>query len=1512
MGREKKKSGEFWEEPKKPSGPAKPPMKRWKKVVVFGGGGLVLLLVLLVAMAPSIAGAMAPGIIADAAAGSIKGPVRVGAVDLSWTGTQRIGPVTIVDPTKPAGSNQVATVSVEINRGLLGLISAGLGSAPDLGEIRLAGDVKIVRSRDGTTNLDRALEPVKAASKDGSKGSSEPARVGRGTTALVLIDAIDVTYTDESAPRQGAAVKGLKGEVFVGPGDGGTVARVKLAAKASGGEGAEGAFKIDFKAGPIAGDDGVVRPEKMKLDATIDVSDMPTALVDSLAGMGGRLAAGLGPTLGLSVSANGSMKSATATVSLVSEGARVGGELAVADAVVTTSAPLIATLTGTAVRHLAGLDDTLARSGTATLTEAPGVSVSVDRLRMKLPAGGAAFDLAGAAGTLSLKTTAMAGTLKLQKDGAPSQFKVSPLEVVLTTEDASGDVKLTAAGDATISGQPAGTLGADLLATNFAAMMAAAGPGGALPSVKGIVSLKGAATAIVQPFVAAAGLDLARDVGPTLDAEVKIATAASGVGAGAVPPVTAELLVASEKLNAKGGFELKDSAVKSAGGPFTLNADSVGGLLARLVDPEGAYTVAPGGKLTIGVSDVSVPFKDGDLGKAQIDKAGLKVNVGVRGVAVTPSHAGGAGVAAGNLDISTFAIGIVAAPGAAPKLDLSGAMAYGGKPFTLAGAVEVPGLYSFRADGTPMVTPVAARPTGTIELKNVPTGLASLFGAQGSGEAAPPAKTGVPLPGGQRAEAGGAALDVGRFLADVIGPMVDVKLVSGASKSGDGVDLGAVVRAERLSADVQAGLSDKSVEVKRAAVDATVAPSALDTVLATYAPNIVPRPQLAGTSKLTLAVEPISIPVGRDKDGAARLDLARAGIAVVKVSLPQQTLLEKMVLKNADGSTTDLGQLGVEGFDIVAKVPLAAADPASAAAQRFDVTLAGRALDGPGSVLLKISGSASGEMAGSGVRTADANFAITDVRVLSIDRLAGKPGLVSGAIGESAAVNLVARVRPDAGGAGTATEAEVSLQAPRVKMSEPLRVTVLPDRVRADKAVQLAWTVEPAWANQHMLAPPPGSGKGSAATLKSPVTMSVTVGRFAVASGEGRGPLLASVFDLGVAATLSAMEFAMPDGSAIRMAGTRVDVQSAPGGAIAGDTVGAQSAGVGFNLKVDEVGVKPAPGGAAGGAAPPAKGVTLSGRVEGLSDASGNISAKTAAVSANGDIPEIPTALIDLLANQQGLLVDALGPTASAQIRADRFSASGGTLDLNARSDRASASVRGSVSEGVFVASEPIKASLSEITAALARRFIKGMPLVGTVEKKPTDEPALITASSMRVPLDNDMRKLDGEVLIDPGVARFTSGDTFGKILKAINQKSEANIGQRIDPLHVHIKQGVATYDTWAVPIGQNRLSTRGTVDLVNQTLDVITYVPLGALTEDVAGLFKAQAKLQQALGGTGLDEKLMVPFRSRGTFDKVKTEPDMELFLKETVKSIKPEDLIKKGIGDLLKPKPKPSGGGN
>ena len=67
-----------------------------------------------------------------------------------------------------------------------------------------------------------------------------------------------------------------------------------------------------------------------------------------------------------------------------------------------------------------------------------------------------------------------------------------------------------------------------------------------------------------------------------------------------------------------------------------------------------------------------------------------------------------------------------------------------------------------------------------------------------------------------------------------------------------------------------------------------------------------------------------------------------------------------------------------------------------------------------------------------------------------------------------------------------------------------------------------------------------------------------------------------------------------------------------------------------------------------------------------------------------------------------------------------------------------------------------------------------------------------------------------------------------------------------------------------------------------------------------------AGGKLNQILGDAVpvLDAASMLPFRTKGSMDDPETGADLELFGKTFVKSLRPDKLIEKGLGDLFKKK--------
>src|SRR5690606_10185024 len=249
-----------------------------------------------------------------------------------------------------------------------------------------------------------------------------------------------------------------------------------------------------------------------------------------------------------------------------------------------------------------------------------------------------------------------------------------------------------------------------------------------------------------------------------------------------------------------------------------------------------------------------------------------------------------------------------------------------------------------------------------------------------------------------------------------------------------------------------------------------------------------------------------------------------------------------------------------------------------------------------------------------------------------------------------------------------------------------------------------------------------------------------------------------------------------------------------------------------------------------------------------------------------------PTPIIDALAQQGGVLAEALGPTVSVRVEATRLSRQGGVLRASATSERAEATIGGRVQNGAFVQTEPTQVTLRVITPQLVQELGGSLPVVGTLEKRREDQPAVIRTENLTLPIDGDLSKLSGRVTIDPGVARFSTYGGFAALLRALDQRERGMIGGKIEPFVVNMHNGVLSYDRFRLPLGEFTLETKGSVDLVNRRMDLVTYVPFFALTDEVAG------RLSTGLGGVagalpgGIDRATLVPLRTSGPLDNPRT----------------------------------------
>ena len=1519
----------------------RPARRRRLLLLVLGAPILILLLALL--FAPTIAGVFAPGIIEGQANVRIVGTVEVGDVDLSWGGPQRVMGIRLLDPS----GQEVGRLSVEAGAGLASLALGGR----DLGLITISDAVfTVVRNADGTTNIQGATAPRTPAppGAPGSAGNPGETRLPEGLKARVVVKDLAATYTDlapaatPAAAPTAVAVRGFNAEAAIEAG-----APLTLALSALAGPAADaapgGRLTADVRVDGWSDATGLVTADRASVNATVAAKAVPVGLIDAFVGPlpGGApgvpapsLRAGLGETLDLALAVNGSAQDAVVELGAMLANASARGKIRYAAGAVSTESPILVAVKGIALRALVpGLAGSLAGSGAATVQALPDLQLTIDGVKARLPRGGASLDLRGAGANIVLRLTETLGTVRLAEGEAAQPFRIAPLEARVEAPDLSKGARVTAASDATVGGRPAGNLTVDM---TIAGLLDAAGAPvkGPPASVAGTLALTGVATAIAQPFVQAFGLDLPADLGPTLDLEARAssdlrsaaatpaapgakAAPASTPQAAKLPPTTLDITARAEQLTLAGAFELSQTSIRTRGEGVRADLASAGRIAARLVKPETGWRLEPAGpgRLVLTLRELDVP-RDAATGAPRLDQAGGRLGMSLDGLAARPIGPGSEGAAP--VTVKTVRIDGSLSYGAA-RVALDSAMSHAGADFGATVAFDVPAMFLVADPATGRAAGMAPverlRPIGKLELTNVPLALAALF----KGPPEPPAPGAV-----SAAVLAGPPLDMARLLTDLLGRAATV-VVQTSPGANDALAILGTVRAPLYEANLEADLAPSQLSVRTLNTAIALTPASVAGAMAQLAPALANRPRLTTNTRVDLFVQPLVLPL----DPGLKPALSRAGVASIRlVAAPLG--LSGLNAANPDGSRRDLGPVGVRDLTLTARAPIAAlVGPGSAGDRTVTATLAGLVLGAGERPVATLRGDFSAPVtAGRPAGAIAAALSLVDVDLRAVERLANKDGLLTGALGETAALTLRADLAPPAGppgapfDAGTASGTiEAGVTAPRLKTDGPLRLTFDPARIALASPARFAVGVDPAWANAFLEPKPPADGRPTpkqSLRLTEATNLTVTLDRLSIprallaTPAPGVPAASGGAIDAALSVTIPDARFVTAEGGPIRLAGTAftvtTDPAAGPGGPVA------------FRLTIAE---------AAAGDAPPATNMAIAGSIRDLLDASGTPTPARATATMQGDLPVVPTALIDAFANQGGLLVDALGPTVALTFNVERYPllppapATAGSpapapaagpppvVQATAVSSRAKASLRGTIQDNVYVSQEPLRVSVTELTQALSARFVKGLPTVGTIEKTAQDAPALLTATDLRLPLDNDLSKLSGSIDIDPGEARFGTSTGFAGFLKQINQDQQGVIGRRLQPLHINVVNGVATYDRWTVPLGQVEVQTMGTVDLVRREIDVLTYVPVSAVSDETVGIFKGGAanSINKVLGQAApvLDGGAMLPFRTRGPMDNPRTAPDLELFAKDFLKNVDTKGLIEQGLDRLLKDRLRP-----
>ncbi len=1450
-----------WEMPQKKQ---KEPRKRGRRLL-WWLGGFALALVLLVVLAPTIAGAFAPGIVEGQSGKSVAGAMGVQSASLSWFGPQRLTGVRLAG----VDGKSIATADAEVGAGLVGLATGGL----DLGDVKVSAvRATIVRDKDGRTNIERALATPGA----GAKGGSVPASGGAGSGAgrlpaglrLKLTLAADkITYEDAGLPGTGVRIENLDAAATVEPG---TPLVLNLSGAIGEGTGPAGALKAKIKADRWSDADGTLTPSKAKISANVSGEGVPVGLLDAVApGVLGQAGDGspvtfrraLGDKLALTLLAEGTTSEGTATLDLRTPGATASAGVSLTGGTLTLKTPLNATVRGESLRWLVpGLDKSLAASASSTsVSTLPDATVTLDSLTLTLPKGGP-LDLRGSGVRGSVALAETLGEVRLQEGGQKQPFRIAPLTVAVDAQDLAGPVHVKGSTSASISGQPAGDLSLD--ATLAGLLDKAGAPAASLSrDIRGTLAVRGFATPIVQPFLGGTGIDLPSDVGPTLDLALSAAPGDKGL--------TLSATCDAAQVRFAGSAGLHDDAIVAGKDGITVSLARAGKVIERLVKPSTGWAVSPwggaadAGNLSLQVRSFELPM---EKGSPRLDRLSLDAGFRVGKLVATPIGADARALPGAQLlNIILVSGDASMTPGAGAKAKLDASLGYAGKAFSLNADVGTGPVLTVEGGTLHAVTdPLVLRPVGTLRVTDLPSEIGGLIGAL-SGSSKP---------------------DLGNLLATLTGGALAVNVQAAPGSGAQATNLSLLASSTLMKAEVGAELTPKAFTVRKLAGEQGLTPAGYASLMKQFAPEQKDLPTLAAPIRASWSLDPFVVPLD-----AMKPQLDKTTPVTARLSIPGRTLVSGLTLGTEGGKPKPLDNVGVQNLNITALVPVAglvgsAGD--TGARLNADATLIGP----EGDTIGKLSANASTKLdKGSPTGTLKGTVSVKEVPTPALDRLLGKPGLLAGFVGTPASVDVGVEMTPGKKasgpdfGAGT-IDAELRVASPRLHSDAPIRVSVTPSHVALAGASSITLDVDPQELNTYLSGP-----GGNGVRLTEPASVRIGLEKFGMPRAGAQGQPLEVALRIGA----PTVRLAGPDATPVSVNGLELNVRS--------QSVKSGPPPVDFSLAVPEATV---------GTAPPAKNLALTGTVSDLIGADGGVDPAHATLSARGNMPAIPTALVDVLANQKGRLVEGLGPVIELNVLVDRLALGGGQggspakIDITMRSQRATLTVAGDVSGGVYTAQKPVELSILEMTPKFARDYIGIVPLIGSMEKSAKDAPASVVASNVTTSLSGDMSKLNADVVVNPGEMKFTTSDTFAQLLKVLKQKTEGQVGQRLDPLKVTIRQGVARYDTWGLPLGEFRVESEGTVDLVKRQIDVITWIPAGALTDQAMGLFKAGgvAGLLNKVAPPVAESLTKVPFRTKGSLDHPETRPDLELYTKNAVKQLRPDEIIKRNLGDLTNPK--------
>lgn len=1496
--------------------------RRWPWVVGFTLLGLFALL----ALAPMLFSGMVGGVVTDKFASERAGRLEIGALELAWTSRQRVDNVLLLAPD----GGEVARVSVELPS-LLDLARSG---GARVGKVTVTAEAALVADDDGVTNLDRALAlrsdvqvPEPTPSEPG-----EPTDLGKLLRELELEVEVQVAKAQWSDARTRAAgrpfaVENLVALMRAKPGE-------PLRVDVNGTLVSEqpGSIKLvaalhDLFSGAALNDQA-----RFELDAKLDA--LPSAFIDALAQQPGTLATLFGPQF--TVTAQGEGTLASGKLGLRVEGPRgaVVFDGALVDGVLGRDTP--ASLQVALRPEPAGFERLLAAyapEGLAlTALDEPRIELGVTNLRVALQSildaqasGGVVVDAAIAGSEFELRVATQgwkaSGALLPFKEGVTAD-KLR-LDVALKPEN--GPRTLTLQLETELGAGASGFANAQVRIEDLARFLGG-NPALLIQAAKGdeprfdvTLTLQQLQSRTLSAFVPPE-FDARELLGAALDLRVDVT---NGKGRReAIVRVNSPTLAVDMTAWMDGGVVVQPSSE-----PWTIRFTPPAGALSRAAKkfvPEG-MTLELGKSVVVSVGPgLRVPLEELAAAKEPVatllqkteadarvevdavDFADPTRSVALRSMALalhlgheagkpplTASFEAKLGAdRSGSLSLSAScpkpgALDTIVDPLTLPELTL--ALKGQRLPLALvdgaAGPESLSGKLGTLADFAldARVTQGAdERMVATLELdsKFEKAALGASITAKVEDLFARKARRaeGVPPPLEAQVKARGLAAirpflpaDVGASVAELLGDTLDVELsarpMASAKSAGDS-QVAAKISAARLSLSTSLEVTSERIRISQAPFELVVRPTQgmLDRHAGPSLPAGTTVALLGDEERLAVRVEELDVVMPKDNVGAKEL-LAdarlRARVELPRLRSTQSGGVEPVVFE-MQSCALDASLAPKSPAKVALALRLAGATPASVDAS-VEVAALAPFLD-PIDASTIVPPRTEAKFTVGGLRAFTA-FVPAEFREtlfeLAGDSVRAELALEPSSSRRGGEGSLAMRVDMR----GVQVQGAASLSGGRVEIgAKPLELSVRLSNELLQRHVGASLPV----------------GASVAFTVAEPVfgakieSLSLPLDPWMPAAGSEPASLASALRRAGLKLGLTVPSIRYTHPAAVEgQAGTPVDLrdlalavalESAKPAVVSIDgKLGGEKAGtIALRASIDDCGAFVERG--EGAPLPP---VRVDGTLEGL-----------------------PTALVDALAAQDGLLVDVLGPIVRAKVEGVYPSK---TDPLRAELASANAKVRvvARLEETlvVSVGDEGIDASLP-LSPLFSKRIIGNLvPLFVNASKPEGSKPLALKLSKFQLPLDGDLRKLNGDVTLDLGEVTYELLPSLTRVFDAFGEADLVRKTTNLKSLSIPIRNGVAGYEALPVSIRGVEYPFVGTYDIAKGEMKLAASLPLSLLGKSVT---RELDKVRDFV-----DPNLLVPIEISGKW----SSPSFRLgkgFVDKLLRDALGGDLID-GLNDLF-----------